>query len=602
MQNNLLKIIAVTTLFLCCFTLSVWGFVSANLDWPEAIYRSIQLLVLEANFDGLAGPLSWQLEMARFLLPLFTVMAVISLLLGYFKRQWLLLRSQFFYPDAIFLGIGRTARAIALSLPEKRRLLAVEASAHSEIAQQLMAAHKLLLLEGDATDSRLLHRLPLFQSKDIYIFTGDDERDLSIALMLCQHMTSQAKPGQPLPKLIVDIDDSILLQTAQAEPFFTHYRELGGEILWFSARRQAARALLQQHPVLNQPSRAQQKVHVAVVGFGELAQDVIRQILRTSVYLNTNKLHISVFTTDSTAYQRFVAQHAQLFAAVSTDNQTAGTLPLAGISLVATVPAATQQQQVQHALEVTGQPFDIVYVHADSDYNALFYSQRMQQALVSLGQQARIVCMLTGSHFPSARDAEAFTVKGGDAYQGICLFHSREVLVQSGEGYPGEYMDRLGLTIHNAYKAIYREIKPGESRWDNFAFHLSASYPKSKIEWQTKLAPEFMWSSRFAGDHLPVKIRELGFELKDYIAASGQQKTELHSQIVTAIEANLQQLMELEHRRFVAERLVDGWVYGAVTQKALKINNTLIPYHQLSEHEKSKDEAMIRVLPLLIAE
>lgn len=67
-----------------------------------------------------------------------------------------------------------------------------------------------------------------------------------------------------------------------------------------------------------------------------------------------------------------------------------------------------------------------------------------------------------------------------------------------------------------------------------------------------------------------------------------------------AVIGNLQQLKELEHRRFVAERLVDGWVYGSVTQKSLKINNTLIPYHQLPAGEKSKDEAMIRVLPLLI--
>jgi hypothetical protein len=602
MQNNMLKIIAVATLFAGCFTLSVWGYVMANLGLAEAVYRSIQLLVLEANFDGLTGPLSWQLEMARFLLPLFTVLAVISLLLSYFRRQWLLLRSQFFYPDAIFFGIGRTARAIVMSLPEKRRLLAIDVAAHSDIAQRLMAIHKLLVLEGDATDSRLLRRLPLFQSNDIYVFTGDDKLDLGIALTLCDYMASHTKPGQQLPKLIVDIDDAILLQTAQSEPSFARYRECGGEILWFSARRQAARAVLLEHPVLDKPSSAQQTVHVAIVGFDELQQDVVRQILRTSVYLRTNKLHFSVFCAETETYQRFVAKHASLFSAEQFDQQTAGILPLASIKLFTNDPAATQHQQVQQALEIAGHPFDVVYIHADSDYNALFHSQRILQALLSLNQQARVVCMLNGSHFSASHDAEAFIARAGDAYQGIRLFHCREALVQRGEGYPGEKMDSLGLSIHNAYNAIHRKLQPGENRWDNFESHLLAYYPQSKIEWQTKLSPQFMWSSRFAGDHLPVKIRELGFDLSDYNSASGQQKQELHSQIEMAITANLQQLMELEHRRFVAERLVDGWVYGAVTQKALKINNTLIPYNQLADVEKSKDEAMIRVLLILITE
>lgn len=600
MQNNMLKIIAVATLFVCCFMLSICGYLMANLDWPEAVYRSIQLLVLEANFDGLAGPLSWQLEIARFLLPLFTVMAVISLLLNYFRRQWLILRSQFFYPDAIFLGIGRTARAIALSLPEKRRLLAVEVESHSDIAQRLMAIHKLLLLEGDATDSRLLRRLPLFHSKDIYIFTGDDQRDLGIALKLCDFMASHAKPGQQLPKLIVDIDDLILLQTAQSEPSFARYRELGGEILWFSARRQAARALLQQYPVLEVASQAQQTVHVAIVGFDELQQDVVRQILRTSIYLHSSKLHISVFTAEKDAYQHFVTHHASLFAAAMPDQPSAGILPLASINLFTTDHAGTQQQQVKDALDIAGHPFDIVYVHADSDYKALFHSQRIQQAFVSLNQQARVVCMLNGSHFSGSQETEAFIARAGHAYQGIRLFHCREALVQRGEGYPGENMDSLGLNIHNAYKAIYRQLAPGENLWDNFASRLLELYPESKIKWQTKLELEFIWSSRFAGDHLPVKIRELGFDLDYYNSASGQHKAELHSQIEMAITENLQQLMELEHRRFVAERLVDGWVYGSVTQRSLKINNTLIPYHQLPADEKSKDEAMIRVLPLLI--
>ncbi len=600
MQNNILKITVVATLFMVCFTLSIWGYLVANLGWPEAIYRSIQLLVLEANFDGVTEPLSWQLEIARFLLPLFTVLAIVSLLLSYFRRQLLLLRIQFFYPNAIFFGIGRTARAIALSLPEKRRLLAIDMASHSDIALSLMGIHKLLLLEGDATDSRLLRRLPLFQTKDIYVFTGDDHRDLVIAMTLCDYLMAHAKSGQKLPKLIVDIDDEIFLQTAQSEPSFVRYRQRGGEILWFSARRQAARALLHKYPVLNKSSKINQIVHVAIVGFDELQQDVVRQILRTCVYLYSKKLHITVFSEDFENYQKFIKRHESLFGLDQSDPQSASIVPLASISHFENSPEASQHQQIQQAIDCVGCPFDVVYVHSESDYQCLFHSQRFQQGLFSLNKHSRVVCMLSGSHFSSSLSAENFISGTNGSYTEIWLFHCREALLQKGEGYPGEYMDSLGVKIHNAYTTIENTPELQQNIWDNFAQHFSESLSETKHIWQTKLSPQLMWSSRFAGDHLPVKLRELGFDVNQLQVEANFNENGPLDEIRVVIENNLELLMELEHRRFIAERLVDGWIYGPVSQRALKINSTLIPYNQLPEREKSKDQAMIRVLPWLI--
>lgn len=653
MQRNILNIVVITTLFITCFSISVWGYWLENLGFFEAVYRSIQLLVLNANFDAISLPMSWQLEIARFCLPLFPVLAVVGLLLNYFMRQWLILRSHFFSPDAIFFGIGRTAHAISISLPKNRRLLVVDLASKTDTIVRLMSMHTILFIEADATNRSILSRLPLMKTKDIYIFTGDDQKDLDIALVISRHIISQAKEKTSIPKLIVDVDDHILLQMAQSESSFADYRAKGGEIQWFSAQRKAARALLQQFPVLDKPSSPQQTVHVAIVGFDDFQQDVIKQILQTSIYLHAEKLHISVFTAEVDAYQRFVMQYAPLFAGENDNLQSPGILPLATLNLFVTDLSATQQQQVKKAVELVGNSFDIVYVHAETDYNALFHSQRIKQAILSLGLSSRIVCMLNGSHFFRLQDAQAFTqkrdlqdnqIKPKPAYKDICLFHCRESLVQSGENYPGEKMDRLGLVIHNYYKAIQlrnelaikKERKIDDVKefleklyvncasshkfsgllnnlleqsweviknldvkdWMHFNKVTSVLYPLSQYEWQSNLESEFIWSSCSAADHLSIKIRELGFELNDYISEPDKNMKSLEE----ALEDNLEQLKELEHRRFIAERLVEGWVYGLATEKPLKINNTMVPYNQLSESEKMKDEALVRALPRLIKE
>ncbi|GGW54565.1 hypothetical protein [Alishewanella tabrizica] len=645
MQRNILNIVAITTLFITCFSISVWGYWLENLGFFEAVYRSIQLLVLNANFDAISLPMSWQLEIARFCLPLFPVLAVVGLLLNYFKRQWLILRSHFFSPDAIFFGIGRTAHAISISLPKSRRLLVVDLTSKNDIIERLMSMHTILFIEADATSSRVLSRLPLMKTKDIYIFTGDDQKDLDIALMICEHINSQASDKTSIPKLIVDVDDHILLQMAQSEPSFAYYRAKGGEIQWFSAQRKAARALLQQFSVLDKPSNPQQTVHVAIVGFDDFQQYVIKQILQTSIYLHANKLHISVFTAEVDTYHRFVMQHASLFSGDKDHLQSPGILPLATLNLFVTDLSATQQQQVKKAVELVGNSFDIVYVHAETDYNALFHSQRIKQAILSLGLSSRIVCMMNGSHFFRLQDAQAFTSKSDEVYKDIYLFHCRESLVQSGENYPGEKMDRLGLIIHNAYKAnglryelarlngrdkvivaelllekLYKKCASSNNfnvlvrslleqswnvinnfdlqNWDHFINVTSALYPLSQYEWQSHLAPEFIWSSCSAADHLSIKIRDIGFELNEYISEADKNMEELEE----AIADNLEQLKELEHRRFVAERLVDGWVYGPTTERALKINETMVPYKELPEKEEIKDESIVRVLPRLIKE
>lgn len=283
MNKQLAKTLLFSALFFTFLTISVWGYLSAQVPILEALYRSIQLFMLEANFDDVQLPLNWQLETARFVLPLFTIVAVISAALGYFKTQLSLLRCQLFPTEAIFLGCGKTARAIAMNLPKGRTILLVDNNPQQAIPCKFAKQHHTTFLFGCALNRSFIAKLPLSKSKDIYIFTGNDQQDLDIALLVINILLAVGKPHHPLPRLIIDIDDIVLLETAQHDPRFKQYRANGGELVWFSAQKQAARALLLKHPVLASSSKGQDVIHIAICGFTELQQNVVLHILRTGL-------------------------------------------------------------------------------------------------------------------------------------------------------------------------------------------------------------------------------------------------------------------------------------------------------------------------------
>jgi hypothetical protein len=61
-------------------------------------------------------------------------------------------------------------------------------------------------------------------------------------------------------------------------------------------------------------------------------------------------------------------------------------------------------------------------------------------------------------------------------------------------------------------------------------------------------------------------------------------------------------LARLEHDRWLADRLRDGWRYGPVKDGSTKVNPCMVPYEQLTEADKDKDRAAVRQIPASLAQ
>ncbi|MGQ0702339.1 MAG: RyR domain-containing protein [Gemmatimonadales bacterium] len=99
---------------------------------------------------------------------------------------------------------------------------------------------------------------------------------------------------------------------------------------------------------------------------------------------------------------------------------------------------------------------------------------------------------------------------------------------------------------------------------------------------------------RQQADHIRVKLEAIGCESAprpDWAAA-----------LFKFSSSEVEELARLEHRRFVEERLAQGWRYAPGSKNAVKKTNpTLIPWEQLSEADREIDRQAIRELPAFLA-
>lgn len=86
-------------------------------------------------------------------------------------------------------------------------------------------------------------------------------------------------------------------------------------------------------------------------------------------------------------------------------------------------------------------------------------------------------------------------------------------------------------------------------------------------------------ANRAAADHFDVKLRAIG---RDVIS----EKTGYYAPLT---EIEMEVLAEMEHRRWWADRALDGWKYGLERNDPLKIHPDMLPFKELADAVKQRD-------------
>jgi len=143
----------------------------------------------------------------------------------------------------------------------------------------------------------------------------------------------------------------------------------------------------------------------------------------------------------------------------------------------------------------------------------------------------------------------------------------------------------LGAAREILAKAIHKEFRKNQKG------KKKATDPSMR-PWKN-LRENLKESNRLLADHIPQKLRKIGC---GFMPVIGQRV-----KIFEFTKEEIEILAEMEHERWVLERLQDDWVYSKERDVEKKKSPYLVPWKDLSEDVKEWDREAMRNLPKLLS-
>jgi hypothetical protein len=142
--------------------------------------------------------------------------------------------------------------------------------------------------------------------------------------------------------------------------------------------------------------------------------------------------------------------------------------------------------------------------------------------------------------------------------------------------FSSEEIEKMAAEIHNIYIEHAKTNHLPEEYSTNYA-----ELPEANKE-----------SNRAFVRNIPKSIERMGYS----IVAIGSKKS-----IKQFLPDEIESLAEMEHERWIEEKLDNGWKYGIIKDNDLKLHPCLIPWQDLAEDEREKDRILVELIPQILA-
>ena len=520
-----------------------------NFVWADYVYESFMLFILEASADGGSADYPVQLQVARFLAPAavaWTAIRSAAVLLRSQLRELVLQRAT---DHVVVCGAGPVGRRLVEAFLHKgHSVVCIEPDpARLRTLRKLPDLH---VVEGDPTDPASQSRARVLTARYLFGVMGDSDVNSRTA-ELARQISATRPSGKLECFLELGPESGVALRgeagaSARTDRF---------ELQVFEPPRMAARRLVSKHPPYGDapPSGADEPgVHALVVGFGEFAREVVRQIVRMGHFPDGRPVRVTVVDDERVREQgRFQLDHP-------------------GLPLVADVvfepsdPLSLLPERWDD-LQADG-PFEVAYVTAETLAEGREIARRLVEGRMgSVGQPDRVV-LCSEDVVPS------FPAPPPTAYE---RFHTLDEVITI-EAVVRLELDRLARAIHQAYLArVLTEgrAKPHDRPWE-------------------ELSEDIRNANRDQADHVAVKLACLPVD-----------GTPREKALAIAHDPDLVELFAaVEHRRWMASRVLDGFTWAAERNDTVRHHPDLIPYSELPDGTKEYDRDAARNLADLIFE
>lgn len=534
-----------------------------TLSPSDVFYLTLQLITLESG--DVSGPVSWELEVARLLVPVLAAYTAVLAAAVIFRKQLQFIRLWFIRDQVVICGLGSKGGLLARRFRERGiRVVVIEAD---EDNLQIGATRDkgVIVLTGDAREAPVQRRAAVQRARYLVSVCGDDETNAEVAVLaraLCAN-----RKRSPLVCSVHLVEPQLWELLRE--------RELGMEALssfrleLFNIYDRGAQMMLKMSQAIEgNDMTGQDAPHVVVIGLENLGQFLALRVARDWYERGdgrNRRMRLTVIdpqaeekTNNLCSRYPILAQCCQI-AAWNMDVDSSmfesaeflfddqGSCSVCQIY----VCLEDQAQGLQAGLKLRSRighiepPIDVLM-----DENSGL---------------AQLLRGFSGEAVPYG-NLHAFGLVERTCTPDLVLDGTHEMLARAAHDVYLEQQKKLGLTFL---------VNPALVPWE--------SLPESVKE-----------SNRRQVDYTATKLAAGGYfirPLTDWDAASYQFQPD-----------EIELMAELEHERWREAQGLQGWNYKPGPRDTKKKTHpALLPWPELPEEEKEKNRVSTRELPVLLA-
>jgi voltage-gated potassium channel Kch len=602
----------------------------SNTGFWDCLYHALQLYTLQFNMPyGVSEPLTFNpyVYFARFAAPILLGSATVYALWRIIKERYYRFRLKRSRDHVIVCGLGRKGMRIIELLEGKKEKIVIIEKDRENGNVETYKSRGIIVLMGNAADESILRQAKIEKAKSVYAITGDDNANIQIAIGAktilvspegdknhVQPDTCDENTGKRINCYVHLYDNTLKEVFEGADTFQQRYPNYDARI--FNVLDESARRVLEEYPPdkayydqLSQvgPAAEHDPLHILVVGFGYMGESLVRQIMRVAHYdIASHKVKVIIV-------DRLVAEKERQFLNLC---QKPDKFDIELKFIISDVKDISSLDQIGESFPPT-----VVYVALGSDNLSIATAVRLRKIF---GAQSVpiVVCMTTTlSDSFTMHDARPFEHEDIIPFNifsdGLIDVSTRHHQLESlaklahmqyiGESFwfgdkesdseligwcqrekfdDKQLKDKYELKMRSI-KKMRKDYRDGREMGEKIRRILF----NEAVRCWDDLLEHLRDSNRFQIDHLPIKLRSIGFSLEN--GDPSQIDEVLKSEDIR------KRLAEMEHRRWLGEKYVAGWRYGERDNK-MKIHDDYIPFKYLENPDAKKDDDSIILIPELV--
>ena len=601
----------------------VLGLISFQAVFPDypffrKLYYTLQLFTMESGDrfyenGSQSLPVTIIFNLARFFAVATLIVTIVLAILSVLRYKYFLSRVRFMKDHTILCGLGGVAEAMAWNFPEKKKLVIIEKDTSDENLAGLKK-EGVKIIEANALNFSVLNTIGIEHARALVALTGDDFDNLTIINNVLELLKDKGpdennvslsanidsrnlktaiteewkkerdKPDCELKKNLAVICESAILIRSQgdfnsASPELTEkykdakeklmrynpagedFKSSKGNIKLFNINQLAARYIFRTYP----PDRFRpitgtndHPMNILFLGFSKIGEELFKLCVQNCHYINRKNSRITLISLDADDFRKRINSiYKNIYDLI--DFQAVNKNP--------------HHLTVKYLIELKLMPVDVIYICSGEDHYQASYSSRVRELY---GEEIPVIRPFyrnnTWNRTSPPRNLFTFNILSKVAKLDDII---------------NECLDRKAISVHHRWLKL--AISDYITNKVEFAINSKKNIPEPKptlLPWHL-LNEEIRDDNRSVVEHINVKLRSMG-QLTDPAMYDTPEKASIDYSFLLN-SATVEQLAEMEHRRWMATKYLYGWDPGPKRDQFLREHESLVDFSLLDPDTKIYD-------------